>query len=340
MKGGRRLASAAALKLLGVTGLFVTWQAYDPSVGLLTIVLGNVLPSFLSIGLVAAGVWLTFTDDLDGQGVARVLEWSVAGMVGLGTLGGAALFFQRRGYVVDEPLFLLTSTVVSGAVAGFGIGFYDVWSNRHREELERERQKLDHLNRLLRHHLLNGMNVMLAKIDVAADNTTDPVVAADLSDARERGEDIVALVEQVSAIAGTEDSVREEVEIARLLEGEAQRVRSIHGADAVSLAEPLPDVCVRSNRSLGEALGVILEDTVTTGNGRATVSATVADGTAIVSVTASGRGAATDGGDDLLGGPGSDVGLSVADVLVERSGGELVTPAAAKDTVQVRLPVV
>jgi hypothetical protein len=338
MNGGR-LASAGVLKLLGVTGVFVTWQAYDPTVGLLTIVLGNVLPSFLSIGLVGAGTWMLFTDDLDDRGVSRVLEWSVAGMVGLGTLGGAALFFQRQGYVLDRPLFIITSTVVSGAVAGFGIGFYDVWSNRHREQLAEERENLDHLNQLLRHHLLNGMNVMLAKIDMATDTSDDPAVTADLADARDRGEEIVALVEQVSAIAGVDDTGRTEIDICRLLEGEAERIRAVHGTDAVRLVEPLPDVQVRSNRALGEALGVILEDTVTTGGGRATVSATVDSDTAIVSVTATGPGPAPDGGDHLLGGPGSDVGLSVADVLIERSGGELVTPATAEDTVQVRLPV-
>lgn len=336
MNGVRRLASAAALKLLGVGGLFVIWSAYDPEASRLAVTLGTVLPSFLAIALLLAGGWITFTDELDDRSATRVLEWSVAGMAGVGTLGLLALFLQREGYVIDRPVFVVTSTVVSGAVAGFGIGFYDVWSSRQKEELEQEREKLDHLNRLLRHHLLNGMNVMLAKIDLAREATDEGTVHADLRDARERGQEIVGLVEQVSAIAGRNGEQVDEIALARLLRSEVERIRAIHGPETVTLAEPLPDVSVQSTATLGEAVGVLLEDTLATGAGRTTVSAALDGDTAVVSVTAPSATPATDGGDDLLGGPGSDVGLSVADVLVERCGGELVN-TGTDDTVQIRL---
>jgi hypothetical protein len=308
-----------------------------------------VAPSFVAIALVVAGVWVVFTDELDGRTALRVLEWSVAGMAGVGALGGLALFLQREGYVIDRPVFVLTSTVVTGALAGFGIGAYEVWSQRRTRELEREREKMDHLNRLLRHHLLNGMNVLLAKVDLARERTGESQVAADLEDAHVRGQEIVTLVEQVSAIAGADENDAEEVDLARLLRGEAERLRATCGEEAVSLAEPLPEVTVRSSRTLGEAVSVLLDDALAAGGGRATVSAALDGDEAVVSVSAPDGPAAdggepterassvgADGGERLLGGPGSDVGLSVADVLVERAGGDL-EAAEAERTVRIRL---
>lgn len=334
MRGVRRLISAAALKLLGLVGLVVIWGAYDPAEGRLAVVLGTILPSFLAVGLVVAGFWVAVTEDLDDRTALRMLEWSVAGMAGIGTLGGLGLFLQREGYVIDRPVFVMTSTLVSGALAGFGIGFYEVWTDRQKRELEREREKLDHLNRLLRHHLLNGMNVLLAKVDLARERTDDLRVTADLDDAHRRGEEIVTLVEQVSAIAGPDDDPPGEVYLPRLLRGEVERIRATRGGDAVSLAEPLPEVTVRSSPALGEAVSVLLRDAVAAG-GRATVSAALDDDGVVINVTAPGT-TSPDGGDQLLGGPGSDVGLSVADVLVERAGGEL-EAGRAKGTASIRL---
>jgi hypothetical protein len=202
MRFVRRLTSAAVLTVLGTTGLSVVWSAFDPTQTWLVVTLGTVAPSFVAVALIVAGLWVGVTDELDGRTALRVLEWSAAGMAGVGALGGLALFLQREGYVIDRPLFVLTSTVVTGVLAGFGIGAYEVWSRRQTRELEREREKLDHLNRLLRHYLLNGMNVLLAKVDVARERTAEPQVAADLEGAHARGQEIVTLVEQVSAIAG------------------------------------------------------------------------------------------------------------------------------------------
>lgn len=321
MRGVRRLGSAAVLALLGLAGLVIIWTAYDPAQSWLAVTLGTVLPSFLAVALVVAGFWVAFTDDLDEQTSLRMLEWSVAGMAGVGTLGGLALFLQREGYVIHRPLYVVTSTVVSGALAGFGIGLYEVWTDRQRRELEREREKLDHLNRLLRHHLLNGMNVLLAKVDLARERTDDLRVAADLDDAHLRGEEIVTLVEQVSAIASPDDEPPSEIDLPQLLRGEVERLRATRSDDAISLAEPLPEVSVQSSPALGEAVSVLLKDALADG-GRATVSAAIDGDGVLVNVTAPGTTTA-DGGEQLLGGPGSDVGLSVADVLVERAGGEL-----------------
>lgn len=334
MKGARRVGSAAVLTGLGVAGLFVIWSAYDPTESRLAVTLGTVLPSFLAIALVGSGTWVLVTDELDERTATRMLEWSVAGMSGIGTLGGLSLFLQREGYVIDQPVFVLTSTVVSGALAGFGIGLYEVWTDQQRQEIEREREKLDHLNRLLRHHLLNGMNVLLAKVELARDRTDDGQVAAELEDAHLRGQEIVTLVEQVSTIAAPDDQPPSEIDLPRLLRAEVEQLRATRADAAISVAEPLPDVTVRSSPALGEAVSVLVNDALASA-GRATVSATLDDEGVVVNVTVPGR-TTPDGGDQILGGVGSGVGLSIADVLVERAGGEL-EAGATEGSVSIRL---
>jgi two-component system OmpR family sensor kinase len=339
MVGTWRLTSAAVLKLTGASGIYVAWTAYDPGASALAVALGTVLPALLAVALMLTGGWVLAADRLDKPAATSLLRWTAVGMLGIGSLGAMALFLQAVGYVIDSPVFVLTTTVVTGALAGFGIGWYELWERRRAHELEREREKLDHLNRLLRHHLLNGMNVLLAKVDLARERSDDPVVSDDLDDAHLRGREAVALVEQVSSIAGPDDHSPSEVDLARLLRNEVERIRTTRGKEFVSLDEPLPEVTVRSSPALGEAVGVLLEDALVVGaNSSATVSAAAVDDGVDISVSTPSN-AAPDGGEQLLGGPGSDVGLSVADVLVERAGGELVS-GTADGTVRIHLQTV
>ncbi|MFB6206233.1 MAG: hypothetical protein ABEJ05_06890 [Haloglomus sp.] len=246
-------------------------------------------------------------------------------------LGASGLFVvwgvsdPTAGRLSPPPGVVLSSVLAVGlVVAGVWMAAtdYESASDGDQAELEREREKLDHLNRLLRHHLLNGMNVLLAKVDHARNHADDPQVVTELDDARVRGEEIVTLVEQLSAITAPDDQPGE-VDLARLLRGEVEQVRASRGDGAVALTEPLPEVTVRASPALGEAVRVLLKDALRV-SGRVTVSATLDADDVVVNV-ATPEEPATDGGDQRLGAPGSDVGLSIADVLVERAGGELET---------------
>ena len=71
----------------------------------------------------------------------------------------------------------------------------DVTDRVEREaDLDRERARVEFLNRLLRHNVLNGMNLVLAKLD-----TVEPSVPADCREdivaARNRGDEIVDLIQ-------------------------------------------------------------------------------------------------------------------------------------------------
>lgn len=77
----------------------------------------------------------------------------------------------------------------------------DVTNRTEREaELGRERARVEFLNRLLRHNVLNGMNLVLAKL-----NALDPVVPEnhrdDLQVARHRSDEIVDLIQTARRLA-------------------------------------------------------------------------------------------------------------------------------------------
>jgi PAS domain S-box-containing protein len=77
----------------------------------------------------------------------------------------------------------------------------DVTDRVEREaDLDRERARVEFLNRLLRHNVLNGMNLVLAKLDAL-----EPSVPADHRDdveaARHRGEEIVDLIQTARRLA-------------------------------------------------------------------------------------------------------------------------------------------
>ena len=77
----------------------------------------------------------------------------------------------------------------------------DVTDRVEREaELDRERARVEFLNRLLRHNVLNGMNLVLAKLDAVEPSVPDER-HDDVEAARHRGEEIVDLIQTARRLA-------------------------------------------------------------------------------------------------------------------------------------------
>jgi len=77
----------------------------------------------------------------------------------------------------------------------------DVTDRVEREaDLDRERARVEFLNRLLRHNVLNGMNLVLAKLD-ALEPSVPAAHRDDVEAARRRGEEIVDLIQTARRLA-------------------------------------------------------------------------------------------------------------------------------------------
>lgn len=92
-------------------------------------------------------------------------------------------------YELSRPTLLVANTAMGSGLAGAGVDLYDVLSNRQHHQLAAERERLDLLNRMFRHHLLNGMNAILASAEGLERRETDP--APELRAIRSRGDEVV-----------------------------------------------------------------------------------------------------------------------------------------------------
>ncbi|MFB6120122.1 MAG: PAS domain-containing protein [Halobacteriaceae archaeon] len=95
---------------------------------------------------------------------------------------------------------------------------------RREEELEAERARLEFLNRLIRHNLLNSLNVVDARLELL-DGEVPEAVAGHLDTARARTTEMIDLVETIrslmSSVVGDEDDL-EPVDVDRVLAEEVE----------------------------------------------------------------------------------------------------------------------
>ncbi|AZH25817.1 ATP-binding protein [Haloplanus aerogenes] len=104
-------------------------------------IVGDALPLFFGVILVATGVWLGWMSDDDVAPLVTAF-WVT---VGFGVTGVVTLYFftlhVAHGHIVESPWFLVYDVSATGAVGGLLISRYDVRSrHRHRRLSQRERQ--------------------------------------------------------------------------------------------------------------------------------------------------------------------------------------------------------
>ncbi len=152
----------------------------------------------LVLGLV--GLWL-WRQSISPQNVLRIAGWMVIGMASLGTLFLWTLTHQlAHGETMAQAHFVLANTLVAGGVLGIAIGLYDVRGKRYQRELEQERAKLADeraklafLNRMLRHYVLNGVNIITGHLTLLT-GSVGPAGREHVDVIRDQSEDVADIV--------------------------------------------------------------------------------------------------------------------------------------------------
>jgi PAS domain S-box-containing protein len=202
-----------------------------------------------------------------------------------------------------------------------------------RQQLEYERERLEFLVRLVRHNLLNSLNVVDGRLELM-DGRVDYEVRADLETAKERTEKMIDLVETIrsmtNAAADVGDHQLEPVAVDDLLADQVESTAVTYPDATVDLAPP-PEVAVLADDLLSEAVENILHNAVQHNDKpdpEVHVEATADEETVTISVADNGpglperierhvSGTATRGFDDL----GSGFGLYIAQEVVDSYGG-------------------
>lgn len=195
-------------------------------------------------------------------------------------------------------------------------------------EVERARDRFALLNRLLRHHVLNRMNVVQGQVDrLIADGTGD---SDRLETVRRQSAAVVDLVENVRALAGPDEAGFEphRVDLSELLSEELSRARSRHPAARVDGAVPA-GVQVAAGDSLSLVFEELLDNAVEHNpSAEPTVQVDVDVGESEVAVRVLDDGPGLPA--NALGDPAGrerrgheGMGLLLARTLVDRYGGDL-----------------
>lgn len=197
----------------------------------------------LEVPLLEAG-WMIFTlarlvDFLD-ELVVEPNPWVNPYLGGVLTIGGLGLAVGGAYIAVDERATRI-------------------------ETLERTREQLALVNRLLRHDIRNDMMVIVGRLDYLRDEV-DPDVREHVDTLVETGEHVVELTQAVrdvmTVIEGGEGIELERVDLAGLLESEIERARDTHEGATIEAPETDDRLVVRANAMLSSVLRNLIDNAV------------------------------------------------------------------------------
>lgn len=333
----------AAAGVVGGLGAFFLVPHLAAVAGALPLDLTVGLPMLvLSASLVYAGYWL-LRSDLPCRRVGHVALWSLGGVVALSALT-AWILGGVGGLSLDQSARLTIEVGTIGASSGLLAGLATERERRRRDRTvtdatiaaERAEDRFAYFNRVLRHHVLNGLAVVRGQAELLAEETSDPPEAVEVI--CRRSDEMADLIRNVETLgrAFTGDLERRAVDPLPALRAAIDAVESKHpGADVTaSLGGGRPVMANERLHLVFEAvIGVAVEAAE---DGVVDVTATTVAGDLEISLAFDGTLAT--GGETRTSG-GVDMGRFLAETLLEYFGGGLVVRDSATEQVMaVRLP--
>lgn len=294
----------------------------------------------LSIAVCYAGYWL-LRSDFCHRRVGRVALWSLAGFLALVAI--AVWLSGGRAVAVGGSAGLIVDVGTVGASSGLLAGLCGERRRRSDREalaaVERAEERLEFFNRLLRHHLLNGVAVVRGHAELLSEGHDDPPEAIEII--RRRSDELVDVVRNVETLsrAFAGDLPVYAVDPAPPLRAAVEAIRA-DGAE-VDLRGDLRDVGrVRANGRLGMVFETLLRWGLTIAeDGRVAVETAAREDEFVTSVAVSGPIDDRDGAVEVGDHGDGDLGLYIAETLAEYFGGSLevvATDAGAVLTIRLR----
>lgn len=258
---GLALAGLSLWYLIIVKALYIG-AAVDT--GLLALSLKVIEVSLLagfSLVLVYGGYWLA-SSPFEKERLWWAGLWTMIGLAGVVALVALVTAFQViQGQSVSQPTLIQEMLLAAGggALAGLLIGVSTVRETAEGERAKQQRNTLLFVNELLRHNVLNGMQIILGNTDLLREHVDEE--GQPLLDTNEqRAETIVDLIDDVRALmkSVSGEVACRPVSLSAVLRKEAEAIRATYPDVTVETDIP-SDVHVRAD----ELLNAVLENVLT-----------------------------------------------------------------------------
>ncbi|AZH26077.1 PAS domain S-box protein [Haloplanus aerogenes] len=241
--------------------------------------------------------------------------------------GTLNLYSNRVGAFNDEERDALQRL---GSIVAYALS-----SVERDRELQRERNRLEFMNRLLRHNLLNSLNVVDARLEML-DGRVDFEVSDHLQTAIDRTNEMSEFVEMVREVTNVIGSSDEQelgpVDIEDVVTSHVERTRDSYPAAEIHL-DPVPEVDIVADDLIGEVLDNVLVNAVQHNPDPAPtvwVEVTTDDDEVVVTVADDGPGIPDDEKADIFGrdaktfdDPSAGFGLYLVKEILDSYGGRI-----------------
>ena len=348
---GLVLAGLSLWYLIVVRAYYVSGSLLDPTPTVVLEVIEISLLGGFSFVLVYAGYWLA-SSRFDGRRLWWAGLWTLIGLTGILAIVVLVNSMQLvQGQALSRPTFVQTILLAAGggAIAGLLIGVSTVRETVEARRAERQRDTLLFVNELLRHNVLNGMQVIKGNaelLDEHVDEAGEPL----LETTHERSESVVGLVRNVRVLV---DSVSREkplrdVELGAVVGRAVSEARGAH-PDAEFEADVPDGLTVRADDLLSAVLENLLSNSVAHNDAdepRVVVEAEPDGESVVLRVSDNGPGIPEseresyfEAGRQHETSVGQGLGLYLVDTLVDRYGGtvEITDKEPLGTTVEVAL---
>lgn len=178
----------------------------------------------VGLGITLVGVGLAVST-YDATSVSIVAWWTVVG-VGSMCLVVVVTSLSVSGASSPRETHLVANVLLGAAVGGLLTGFRSASRHRHRQQLTRQADRLTTLNRLLRHEVLNKVNVIRGYAQLSTDGGREPQIDP-LTVIERNAVGIDTAIEQAGVLTRAERHplVSESVDVAAVVEQAAATVR-------------------------------------------------------------------------------------------------------------------
>jgi len=276
---------------------------------------------------------------------AERLDYSASASIPIvdgGEFHGTLNVYSRRTNAFDDE--------EQAALERFGsIISYALQSVEQDRQLQRERNRLEFINRLLRHNLLNSLNVLEARLD-QLDGRVDYEVASSLKTASERTREMIDFVETVQRVTDLvgrgEDRELRPRDIGSVIERRVVRAQRTH-SEATYRLQSAPSVDVVADDLLGEVLDNVLLNAVQhnpSDDPAVWVDVTVDSDSVVVSVADNGPGIPDERRETVFDqtakdfeNPGTGFGLYLVKEVIDFYGGSIEVGESEHDGAVFRL---